>query len=67
MGGPEATLAPLMLGIPLLESNNSTYHLMDVNEFGWKVVEGHLQIDWDDPSNTEQVKESERASFITGV
>ena len=29
---------------------------MDVNEFGWKVVEGHLQIDWDDPSNTKQVR-----------
>ena len=40
------------------QASNSTYHLMDVNEFGRKVVEGHLQIDWDDPSNTEQVKEN---------
>ncbi len=31
---------------------------MDVNECGWKVVEGCLEIDWDDPGNFEQVKES---------
>ena len=34
------------------------YHLLDVNEFGWKVVDGCLEIDWDDSSNFEQVKES---------
>ena len=39
---------------------NSAYHLLDANDFGWKVVEGSLEIDWDDPSNTEQVKESVR-------
>ena len=39
---------------------NSTYHLLDVNNFGWKVVEGSLEIDWDDPRNAEQVKESVR-------
>ena len=33
---------------------------LDVNEFGWRVVEGCLEIDWDDPRNTEQVKESVR-------
>ena len=38
--------------------NTDAYHLLDVNEFGWKVVEGCLEIDWDDPSNFEQVKES---------
>ena len=41
------------------------YHLLDVSEFGWKVVKDSLEIDWDDPSNFEQVKES--ASFITGM
>ena len=39
---------------------SNTYRLLDVNEFGWRVVEGCLEIDWDDPSNTEQVKESVR-------
>ena len=38
----------------------NTYNLQDVNEFGWKVVEGCLEIDWGDPSNFEQVKESVR-------
>ena len=42
------------------QANNNTYHLLDVNEFGWKVVDGVLEIDWDDPSNTEHVKESVR-------
>ena len=27
---------------------------------GWKVVDGCLEIEWDDPSNFEQVKESVR-------
>ena len=31
-----------------------------MNDFGWKVVEGSLDIDWDDPTNAEQVKESVR-------
>ena len=31
-----------------------------MNDFGWKVVDGSLEIDWDDPSNAEQVKESVR-------
>ena len=35
---------------------NSTYHVLDVNDFGCKVVEGSLEIDWDDPSNAEQVE-----------
>ena len=31
-----------------------------MNDFGWIVVEGSLETDWDDPSNAEQVKESVR-------
>ena len=38
---------------------------MDVNEIGWKVVDGCLEIEWDDPSNFEQVKESVR--LLDGV
>ena len=33
------------------QANNDAYHLLDVNEFGWRVVEGCLEIDWNDPSN----------------
>ena len=50
----------------ILHANSSStapsqpYHtniLFYVNEFGWRVVEGSLEIDWDD---FEQVKESVR-------
>ena len=42
------------------QASKNMYHLLDVNEFGWKVVEGCLEIDWDEPSNFEHVKESVR-------
>ena len=45
----------LLLGYRL---SRQCYHLLDVNKFGWKVVDGCLEIEWDDPSNFEQVKES---------
>ena len=31
-----------------------------MNEFGWKVIDNSLVIDWKDPRNLEQVKESVR-------
>ena len=64
LGGPMAALALLLMGIPLLATNN-TYHLLDVSEFGWKVVDDCLMTDWDDPKNFEKVKEC--ASFVVCV
>ena len=60
MGGPKATLALFILGISLLESSMQQHILPLRCEFGWRVVDGCLEIDWDDPSNFEQVKESVR-------
>ena len=53
MGGPETSLVLLLLGITLLASSN-TYQLLALG--------GRLRrvIDWDDPQNLEQVKESVR-------
>ena len=42
------------------QAGNNVYHLLDVNEIGWKVVDGYLEIEWDDPNNFEQVKERVR-------
>ena len=39
---------------------SSRYHLLALHDNGWKVVEDALAIDWDDPDNTEQVKENVR-------
>ena len=39
---------------------SNTYLLLAVHDNGWKVVNGSLVIDWDDPENIEQVKESVR-------
>ena len=39
---------------------SNTYQLLAVHDNGWKVVDGSLVIDWDDPENIEQVKESVR-------
>ena len=62
-GKPLGDTGSLMLGVTHLEPSMqqcNTYQLLDVNKFGWRVVEGCLEIDWDDPRNTEQVKESVR-------
>ena len=39
---------------------SNTYNLLDVSDFGWKVINNCLVIDWDDPRNLEQVKDSVR-------
>ena len=49
--------APLVISF-WQQAGNNVYHVLDVNEFGWKVVDGCLEIEWVDPSNFEQVKES---------
>ena len=47
------SLASLLLGITLL-----AYHFLAVHDHKWKVVDGGLVVDWDDPENSEQVKET---------
>ena len=34
----------------------NTYQLLALHDNGWKVVDGELLIDWDDPEIVEQVK-----------
>ena len=51
-----AAMTTLMLGATFLIASRQWN--LDVNDFGWKVKDGRLEIDWDDPQNFEQVKES---------
>ena len=36
----------------------SSYTLQDISDIGWKIRDGILEIDWDDPDNMELVRES---------
>ena len=45
-----------MLGVSLLgEATENCCSLLDVTYFGWKVSDGFLEIDWDDPLNIAKV------------
>ena len=42
------------------QASSNSYYTLPLNDNGWKVTEGCLEIDWDDDQNSEQVKENVR-------
>ena len=38
------------------QATSAHYHLLPLNEYGWRVSDNELSIDWDDPTNIQKVR-----------